>query len=186
MKYLTLGTKEITEEKFNKIKNRNSNLKPTGGLWLTQYCEETYNPWIDYILENSYLFFYKYKYNFEQDCSIITLKNNTKIINLNNNTFDYLLKEYPNNNVISYEKLSEDYDGIYVDLFKLKSSTLNEETKRNLNTFGVNTLLLFNLKCIDYYQSGTVKIAPFDYDTYIKEPYYEIEYDNIKKKILKR
>ena len=58
--------------------------------------------------------------------------------------------------------------------------------RSELETFCVDTLLLFNPYCIDYYQKGVVNIEPFDYEEYVDEPIYEIKVDNVKRKVLKR
>ena len=51
MQYLTIGTDEITEEKFRAIQDRKDSIKPTGGLWLTEYKNEKYNSWVNFMLE---------------------------------------------------------------------------------------------------------------------------------------
>ena len=58
---------------------------------------------------------------------------------------------------------------------------------QKLYKFSVNTLVLFNYNCIDYYQSGVVNIKPFNIDMEFSEPVdYQIKCDSTKKKILSK
>ena len=198
MKYLNFGISEICEDKFNKINNTNAqdDIKPIGGLWFSKQDEEinNFNKWIDFIIYcEQHLFFYKYNkpnqpVNWEQPCALMTLKENANIYNIDSNDkYTYLLKNYPyNNNRFSYKELSKDYDGLYIDLLKINNSELDYKTSERLRKFGIDSLLLFNLNCIDYYQKGIVSIEPFGYGGYIEEPNYEIKINNEKKKVLKK
>ena len=191
MKYLTVGTSEIKEELFREIEDTDPvSIKPRGGLWLTKYENEYYNEWVDYLLEDSVALFYKSKGNsiWEQPCSLVTLKESSNILQLvNSDTFN-LLKEkyYLDDDKFSYQAISHIYDGIFVDMYKLLYDA-DDKTRKRLYKFGVNSLILFNLDCIEYYQSGVVLIEPFDFEYgYCEESNYKICCDNVKKKILKK
>ena len=186
MNYVTVGTNEITEEKFRPIEDRIDDVKPIGGLWLTENKAPYYNDWVDFILCNQHLLFYKYchdKMLWELPCSLVTIKEDSKIFQLNQpKNLDYLLNNYPYNDFISFQKLSEDYDGILIKLLYVWDMNTSKKAIENINKFAVDTLLLFNPKCIDYYQKGIVKLI----DINIKEPIYELKYESEKRKVLKR
>ena len=186
MKYLTVGTSEIENELFRNVEDTEpSNIKPKGGLWLTKYYSDRYNEWVDYILEDPVALYYKSRGNsiWEQPCSLVTLNDSANILMLDNKEiFEYLKKNYPlADDKFSYEAISHIYDGIYVDMYKL----LHVVNDPRLYKFAVNSLVLFNLDCIDYYQSGVVNIEPFDYECgFCEAPIYEIKCDDVKKKTL--
>ncbi|MCI6266226.1 MAG: hypothetical protein MR598_05205 [Erysipelotrichaceae bacterium] len=192
MTYLTVGTSEILKKSFIPIQDSilNSSIKPSGGLWMTEFDVNlpTYNCWVDYILEHPYILFYKNKSKnpFHQPCSIITLKQNAKIFYLSTKEqYKYLLQNYQKErDKFSFEKLSNDYDGIYINLFSL-SKDIKIEQMNLFSTFGVNTLILFHPNCIDYYYSGMIHIDPFDYECKLNSEfiYYNIEWEQEKKYI---
>ena len=188
MKYLTVGTNEIVKDLFREVEDtESSSMKPRGGLWLTKYENEHYNEWVDYLLEDSVAFYYKSKGSsiWEQPCSLVTLRENANILELSDgNTLDSLKRKYYlNDDKFSYQELSHYYDGIFVDMYKL----LHDVNDQRLYKFGVNSLILFNLDCIEYYQSGLVLIEPFDFEyNFCEAPIYEIKCDNVKKRILNK
>ena len=188
MIYLTVGTDNITKELFVPIKDSDNMYKPTGGLWLTKYDTKynNYNAWVDYLIDNPNIFFYKNKTNniWCQPCSVVSLYDSAKIFNLDNeDRYQYLTNNYPNDICFSYEDMSRYYDGIFVELLPLLRSN-NPDILNLVKQYCVSTLLLFNLDCIDYYQSGLVKIEPFDMEYYMYEgTSYNISYDKTRKRI---
>ena len=169
MEYLTVGTNEIKKELFIPIKDNEVNIyKPKGGLWLTEYNEKykNYNAWVDYLIDNPDIFFYKNREAniWKQPCSLVTLKENTNIFMLENNTdYSYLKNNYPlDDKRFSYEMLVHKYDGSYVDTLKLLKDTNDNNALKLIMQFAVNSLVLFNLDCIDYYKSGYILINPFN------------------------
>ena len=199
MKYLTVGTRKITKELFRPVEDVNGSIKPRGGLWLTEYNElyNSYNDWVDFLINNSVVFFYKSrKYSmWEQPCSLVTLKANANIFYLQSReNLDYLINNYSLDNKFSYQEISHIYDGVFINMFKLIQEIDNYQLCKQLFSFDVNSLILFNLDCIDYYQKGTVNIEPFDYEYGDSElSHYEINIENercqvvdenVKKKIL--
>ena len=190
LKYLTVGTSEITRERFMNIEDtEGANIKPRGGLWLTKYHNEGYNEWVDFLLEDPTTFYYKSKGHsiWEQPCSLVTLNESANIYTLKDNDgLTFLKKNYPlHDDKFSYEAISRLYDGIYVDMYQLLMN-VDSDTRMRLYKFGVNSLILFNLDCINYYQSGIVDIEPFDFEyEYNEGTIYQIKCDNIKKRILK-
>ena len=194
MKYLTLGTEEIKDDLFRKVNDTDlkNSMKPTGGLWLTEYDENisNYNRWVDFVLCRPHILFYKNHQNnpFIQPCSVVSLRENSNLYVLHNDqTLDYLMKCFPLNNKFSYEELSKYYDGIYVNLGSLFMGKYNKEVLNSFSSFGVSSLILFNLDCIDYYQSGIVNIEPFDYEggEYFDKK-YQINVSSEKKKVLRK
>ena len=189
--FFTLGTDEIHQNDDQIIDvNKNNYIKPLGGLWATKYNNDIFNLWIDFIINNTHILFYKYpefqvdEINFVIPCSKIVLKRNAKIFELKDEKSLNILKyKYPNpNGLCSYENLSKDYDGIYVDLSALMTSNIDEKTKERLKTFGINSLVLFNTNCINYYYSGNAYIELAEYHT----GYSKIMLDETPKKISKK
>lgn len=194
MNYLTVGTKEIRRDKFRKIEDTDlsGSMKPRGGMWFTEYDKniKSYNVWVDFILERPNILFYKNrgKNPFVQPCSIITLNADVNLYALHNGaTLDYLLKCFPYKDKFSYEDMSKYYDGIYVNMSSLNFCNYDEKVIKKFSSFDINSLILFNLDCINYYQSGEINIEPFDYegDPYC-DKYYEIKIDSEKKRVLKK
>lgn len=193
MEYLTVGTEEIRVDEFRQIKDTNlrGSIKPSGGLWFTRFNEDFpyYNDWVDYMIRQRYILFYKSKGDnpFCQPCSLVSLRDDALIYNLDSiNGYNELLdKYYLNDKMFSFEKLSCDYDGIYVDI-----SSLNRDLSRDImnlfSSFGVNSLILFNTNAISNCRAGKVMIEPFDYEDFYVCPFYKIEVSDEKKNVRKR
>lgn len=188
-KYLTVGTDVIRSNLFVSVCDINncSEVKPSGGLWLTEFDTNftSYNCWVDYMLRNPYLLFYKNKSNnpFKQLCCIVSLKDNANIFLLNDKEkFQFFLKNFSNGlGGFLFEKLSHYYDGVFIKL--MFDLDIDKDIRKMFYDFGVNTLILFNCDCIDYYYSGVVDIETFDYEYgyNIECGYYNIRWDNTKK-----
>ena len=192
MEYLTVGTREIKQELFRSIEDTDANnLKPRGGIWLTKYNNAFYNEWVDFILDDPVVLFYKNRNNsiWKQPCSLVTLNDSANIFNLDTSEkLEYLRSNYPlDNNKFSYRDISSIYDGIFVDMYGLLREIKDDKTREQLYRFGVNSLILFNLECINFYKSGFVLIEPFDFESRVYETVsYEIKIEDIKKKILRK
>ena len=185
MTYLTIGTDHLLEEYRQKIMDSNvkCNLKPLGGLWLTKYDDKypNYSSWMDYLLENIHIMYYKNKQTdlFLQKGVLVTLNNNAKIFELKDReSLAYLINNYQDNEGrISYEKLSRDYDGIDVSVYKIYDAN-DLRTKMFLANYGVDSLVLFNLDVIESYRKVQIEIEPFDLEEKNSEYYYEIKIDD--------
>lgn len=182
MKYLSIGTNFIASELFINIKNTQGT-KPTGGIWTTQYYENYnhFNEWVDFLCNNPYIIFY---HNFDNPYNLpaicITLKDYSKILTIDSlEKVQYLKEKYPFNNWIDYEKISQDYDGIYIHLTKFRE-TQNEDYKKLAHSYSVNTMLLFNLDCINYYQKGYIDLSQINFEDKYELREYTI---NIEDKI---
>ena len=176
--YVTIGTKNIAEDIFRKIlRPLDINFyKPNGGLWSSEFISRIYciSEWHDYLLyEDQETASYK---NINAG-AIFTLKNNAKILNIDSEekiielsqkypSWNYILTHYdnPELNIIDFETLSKDYDGVEVSINKLGYN----KPGLTFNSWSVNTLLLFNLNCIEKYQSVDIEVSLFNYD---KRPY---------------
>lgn len=176
--YITIGTKNIAEDIFRKIlRPLDINFyKPNGGLWSSEFISRIYciSEWHDYLLyEDQETASYK---NINAG-AIFTLKNNAKILNIDSEekiielsqkypSWHYILTHYdnPELNIIDFENLSKDYDGVEVSINKLGYN----KPGLTFNSWSVNTLLLFNLNCIEKYQSVDIEVSLFNYD---KRPY---------------
>ena len=193
MKYLTIGKDNINNNNFKKIEDNNltkNMVKPSGGLWFTKHNELiNYSIWMDYILEHKSILFYKYKEYMNKDssweipCSLVTLNKNSNIFILDDyDKYCYLLRKYPlNNKSFSYKDMVASYDGIYVDLnWNYLSKAID------LSRYGVDSLLLYNLKCIDNYRVGKILVESFDAEDYnmYDNVLYDIRINNEKRKVL--
>ncbi|MEG0977474.1 MAG: hypothetical protein RSF02_02850, partial [Bacilli bacterium] len=177
-KYLTVGTDAISPLLFENISDNNKVRKgcPSGGLTFNEFNEEmpVENELIWYLSSHMSLFFYK-NFNrkdiFSLPCSIISLKEDSKVFVLNSNLdLEYLLATYADNNGwFSYQLLSHDFDAININLSLLKKDGVSKEHLNILESFCFNTLLLFNCTCIESYQSATLCLEPFDYEFGIRE-----------------
>lgn len=172
--YVTIGTKTISSNVFRNILRplNNYSFKPTGGLWASTFNKYMISDWYEYMMyEGSYLQSIK---NIKE-AAIFSLKDNAKILTIDScEQINELSKKYPsyhhilglyeqvneNNKIFDYEELSKEYDGIYVNYYKINFSGKIQTFK----DWSVNTLLLFNINCIDNYQS--INIAPHNpYDS---------------------
>lgn len=176
--YVTIGTKNIAEDIFRKIlRPLDINFyKPNGGLWSSELISRIYciSEWHDYLLyEDQETASYK---NINAG-AIFTLKSNAKILNIDSEekiielsqkypSWHYILTHYdnPELNIIDFETLSKDYDGVEVSINKLGYN----KPGLTFSSWSVNTLLLFNLNCIEKYQSVDIEVSLFNYD---KRPY---------------
>ena len=191
MEYLTVGTSDIKRDLFVPIKDGiELSIKPTGGIWLTIHDSkyDNYNPWVDYLVNNPDVLFFKSRGHdlWNQPCSIVTLNKDSNIYTLDNaNDYEYLINNYPlGNDKFSYELMSHNYDGIYVDVLKMLHDIRYENQFKMIRQFCVSSLVLFNVDCIDYYNSGCVSITPFDLEYYVYEcPMYKISSEKVKKKV---
>ena len=168
MLYLNVGTDEIRNDSFKPLRDGEEGFyKPTGGFWLTQYDPKyaNYNMWVDYLIDNPQVLFYKSHASvFQQPCAIVELREDAKIYTFKHeDNYRELLGKYPlYDSSFSYEAMSKDYDGIYVDLHSLFNEVKDKTIGKIIRQYCVSTLLLYNLDCIDYYYSGGVDISPFD------------------------
>ena len=173
--YIMIGTNTITKDIFRKVLRplNNYSFIPNGGFWASEYIDdEKISQWFQYLLNNTEII-EKKDIN---SAVIFTLKNNTKLLIINNYyQILELAKKYPsyhhilgyNDEIterttsIDFEKLSKHYDCVYIDYKNIQ----NENKTNVFREWDINTLLLFNLDCIKEYKQVEI--------TYIKEePYY--------------
>lgn len=187
--YLSVGCNIIVPELFQPIKNGNP--KPSGGIWATpqDLSTLTYNSWVDFLSCYPNILFYKKRNSnpFLIPAVLIVLKDDAHIFHLTSKKdLDYLKQKYPTpDNWIDYEKISMEYDAINIELLPLCTEVDNEE-QRKFAEFGVSSLILFNLNCINYYKSAQVSIEPYDYEFCPKFTDYQIiiEDSDTRKRIL--
>ena len=86
LQYLTVGRSELKGVRPVEDRSEPSSLKPLGGLWLTKYEDERYNSWVDYLLSDIRVLYFKNISGsiWEQPCSLVTLKETANILYLNN------------------------------------------------------------------------------------------------------
>ncbi len=166
-KYLTIGTNQILADLHQPI--RNGQIKPTGGLWATIHDPNypNYNPWIEILSLHPHILFYKtlHRNPFLLPASLITLTDNANIFTISTPyQLEFLKKYYPtSDNWIDFEKLSQDFDGFFLDLDNIIKDLLPDDREK-VKEFAVSTLIIFNLNAIKHYQEATVDIVPFDFE----------------------
>ena len=157
--------------------------KPYGGLWLTYQAKEnkTGNEWIEFLSWHPNILIYGHYLNPDatMKCLLVKLKDTRKIFILDNQTkLNFLMQNYPSSNLFSYEKLSQDDDGIYLNISQFYHYPIYNQY---FSKFAVNTLLLFNYNCIDYYYPGEIIIE--DLNEFYEFNYYQINIKDLKKEI---
>lgn len=150
---LVIGIKEISQSKFNLIKNREDFNKPFGGLWTSPYYpnrkyKSSWHEWCEYEQPNW----------LSQDAVIITLKDDIKSFTINdqNDLINFINIVGEQETLISkfmmspnYEKAASLYDTIYLTEGGQRDTRLPSKNHRfNLYGWDVETVLLNNLKCI--------------------------------------
>lgn len=172
MEYISIGTDKLLEEYFYQVVNSDRKVKPAGGLWNTIFFAPTFNEWLDFIMNKPFYYtnYARPDEPFKMDCVIVSLKDNANILEISDREgFEALEQKYRYN----FERLSEDYDGIYLDPYKMYD--LNAQNKNELiRCYSVKTLCLFDLDKVKSYKKGVIEIEPFDYtDGYRCEPFYD-------------
>lgn len=142
-KFVTFGTSYICPELFKKTLPypNNYSTKPYGGLWLSFYDELNSNEWLNYLSDKNTLFYKK----FNGMGSIITLKDNARILYINNeNDFNKIYNIFPNKlssfKLLDYQKLSKIYDGIFISAYAANSINYNDWCISSLNLFNINSI----------------------------------------------
>lgn len=177
--YIMVGAPLITREIFRKTLRplNNYGFKPSGGFWASKHVGNIgyISDWYAYLLDADSIARYK---NLNQG-TIFTLKDNVQILIIDSYeqvlelarkypSYHHLLGYYDNidnsNTIFDFEKLSKDYDGIYID-FNYFNNQMNTTV---FDTFSVSSLLLFNLDCIREYRSAYIT---FDIDNPYSFPY---------------
>lgn len=170
MGYLSVGSSYISPELFLDIKNTDS-IKPSGGIWATKHDTQykSYNEWVDYLCNHSHILYYHgFSNPYNLPATYITLKKESNIFILDSLEKLSFLKT---NNSLDYEKLAQDYDGIYIDIKKL-SKYQDKEVTSLIDDFCVSTLIIFNISCIQYYQEAYVDLR----DASLKGGFHQAEY----------
>lgn len=179
MGYLFLHVGKDYLSTFNPIADSVGEAKPHGGKWFTKYDLKypNYNEWVDFLIEHPNMIFYKHLDPQNMPCVIIKLKETAKIFNLTSVDELYsLIEQYPDKDgFFSYELLSQDYDGIFVNPRTVLNNLNDETLKKRIALYDVPSLLLFNDREIEYYQSGFINILNIDIDDENYSP-YEVNY----------
>lgn len=188
--FLTVGIDYLDKKQFRNIRNRDQ-FKPINGLWTTHQDINVpwHNPWIDYLIFNNHSVF-NLKYGQYTDYVLpavfFTLKKKARILIISSRKdVENLHNNYPyGSNVffVDYEKLSADYDGIFFNTYAIfQCEHLDSEFfNTGVSPLCVNTLILFNLECIKYYQKSEVRITPYvsGNSVYLEKGTYRIEVSN--------
>ncbi len=168
-KYISIGKSILSKDLFKPIINPldNYSFKPDGGLWSSKYIDdpkECLSEWYKYLFydDNKNKTFFR---DWKNAC-LFTLKENAKILKIDNfqnflsltNKYPYLNKYLNNINpnverykTVDFQKLADVYDGVFVDIWSLNFYS------DVFSKWFVPTLLLFNLDCINNYDSAIIK-----------------------------
>ncbi len=166
MNLITLGIDEIKKDQFNEIKNMKRGNKPWGGLW-TSPIESEYG-WYNFVKGEHYREEY-----YLNKMTLITLKSDAKIYKIDSvEDFDlcphiqervqeqdpFFITSQDQNTIfnkfkkIDFEKLSEDYDGVWITVKAIVNlENRHQNFMGDLYGWDVETVLLFNLNCIESY-----------------------------------
>jgi len=166
-KYIMVGAPIITKEIFRNVLRPldNYSFKPNGGFWSSKHISNmgTISDWFTYLQEARSIAGYK---DINQS-TIFTLKDSANILVVDTpEQVLALAEEYPSyhhilgyfreiteaNTIFDFEKLSQDYDGIYINF----NAFLNQMRTTVFDRLGSNSLLLFNLDCIQEYQTAPI------------------------------
>lgn len=190
MKFISVGSDSLYPELFMSIKNSTIK-KPSGGLWATPYLCDTYNEWLDFLVDNLETF-YRKRMDTNNKAIVFELKSTANILEIKTfHDIEQLIAQYNDgNDWFSFEELASFYDGIYINLTALGQ---DEEKDffiyRHLLKYSVNTLLLFNLNCINSYQKASIDffqdyccgMTQYSYKINIEpKEYLLVEDENIK------
>lgn len=188
--FFTIGYDNLNEHLFWEIDEPafGNPFKPYGGLWLTKYNTNYYNDWADYLGSHPYILTFHYEHPTRLPASLVTLKPDAKIFNFTSKKdLEFLQNKYPATSFpFSYVALSKDYDGIFFDLsnaFHDHSFSVDED--KQLWGLGVNSLVLFNLNSILYYQKALVDYTQINFDDPRDELSYTIHIDDEQRSISK-
>lgn len=183
-KYIMVGTPIITKELFRQVLRplNTYGLKPSGGFWASPHISNSFtiSKWFTYLTRNATSIA---RYKDLNNSVIFSLKEDSKILTINSveQVMELCLK-YPSYHQIlgyhneitesrqtfDYEQLSKDYDGIYIDYDYFQ----NQFKTEIFDSFSCNSLLLFNLDCIQEYQTAPII---FDIDSPYSIPYIKEE-----------
>ena len=167
-KYIMVGMPIISKDIFRSVLRPfdNYTFKPTGGFWSSTLKNNAYNisDWFNYLLDERDLA----RKKDIKHATVFTLKNNAKILEINNpEDIVELSKKYPSyhhllnfykeltyrNTIFDFEALSKDYDGVYLNYNKIMCSDII-----SFDSWSVNSLLLFNLDCIESYITAYINV----------------------------
>ncbi len=189
--YIFIGSPIITKELFRKVLRslNNYSCKPNGGLWASKYTSPYHiSDWYSYLIDKKEIAFYKNL----SSASMFTLKDDANILVINDyETVLNLIAKFPSihqklsyyespeipveQKIFSFEELTKYYDGVYVDYdhFRFSNST------DIFNSWSVNSLLLFNLDCIESFSPVSID---FDISKFFSTRFYlpHLDIDNIK------
>ncbi len=162
MEYVNVGTDCLKREYMNPVLDTDIRIKPAGGLWCTPHFSSESLPWMNYMLYKPRVFYQKAPkdHPFQQNGVIVDVDANARIFQLHDNSeFDFFKYKYD----LSYEKLSRDYDAIFIDIASIFGKTM-EEKEYYFKLFSVSSLLLFNLNIIKSYKKVDIDVDPFDFE----------------------
>lgn len=179
-KYLTVGPEQILSEYMREIINPidPNDVKPLGGLWLTEhFIDNPFNDWVDFLISHPGILWRKQVFEnnnvFDHVGCVVELKNTASILYVKSlEEFRKLGKEYRTQDIINYEQISQDYEGLFLDFSELKGTSSGAKTISQ--KFAVNTLILFSLEAISKYYKAQIKIEPFNLEC--PPDYYDIDY----------
>ena len=150
--YAHNGNNKISRELWHDlyINPHEFSIKPTGGLWTSEYNKDTFSGWFEYLIEDNPDLLEE---AIEKNNILLKLSNKTKLLKIiDKNDFKNLkdsgfttkinFESADFNEILDYKKIKELYDAIYVIPWADKS----------LYNYSVNTMLIINPNIIEYYK----------------------------------
>ena len=161
MEYITLGTDKLLEEYFYQIVNSDRIVKPVGGVWCSNYYAPTFIEWLDFLTTKPryYSRFFVPNNPFKMNGAVIKLYDDAKVFCVDSKE---AVSELEQRYSLDFEKLSEEYDALYVDPFSSfdYGDRKGDEYRK---IYIIKSLDVFNLSAVESYKRATVNIEPFDY-----------------------
>ncbi len=179
--WVHVGNDHIDPDLFKTPKNDDTNKPDTGVLWLSERDKDRCR-WFT-VMESPYQFYFREKMmkgfkNSKYKCCIVKLSDEANILNINSKEQldkinKYLKKSDKYKYCLDYSKLSNDYDGIFI----------NYLIDDSFKYFGVDSLIIFNPNIIESYKPASVNCKIFDEEEFTEYRFgIEKEFDYVPMK----
>ena len=155
--FITNGISSISKERFMDIKNIHN--KPIGGLWASEYKEdsELYSDWIEWCCSQMTSMINKDSvvFSLKDDANILIIDSLDDYLKIRDKyTFTKTFMDETDYH-LDFEILSKEYDGVFLTNNGVREccgAELMFTVGRCLFGWDVSSLLLFNLDCIDKWE----------------------------------
>lgn len=156
---LIMGRKKLLREEFEEVENIEHHIKPYGGIWASPYTpkEEYVSAWHEWCED-------KMDYMVETDSVIFTLRSETRIFFINNQSdlktlikivggieYKYMIPYKEEKSIsINFEEAKKHYDVIYLTQNGVRTTQEPSKDKEyNLDGGDCESCLILNYDCIE-------------------------------------